>query len=148
MPHDPEIVGQHVLLKDGFGQHDQIMVAKYEAPANANGDKADDPYRQRDYEAAKLMSNWLMREYPGHFWATRSDIKQGVVMFSLPVLMGVDEWFVINLETTDIVQGMKQGAGEILERYRLPRGRLHLPSYLDARAKHSRLVLPFRKIPT
>lgn len=149
MPHDPEIVGQTVLHKEGFGQHDQIMVEKYVAPANDNGGIDTDHFKLKDFELAKTMSTWLMREYPGYPWCCQSDLRQGVVMFSLPVLMGTDEWYVINLSTTDdICVALAKGGGEVLERYRLRRGRMSVDEYLDARAKHSRLVLPFRKIPT
>ena len=152
MPHDPITVGLTHVEKDGFGQHDLALQAKYVAPASANDNGSigldTDPFKLRDFEAAGMMSRWLQREYPGHFWAINCDLRQGVVMFNIPVLMGTDKWYVINLSTHDIVEGLKKGAGEILERYRLKRGRLQLDQFLEARDKHSRLVLPFRKIPT
>lgn len=149
MPHDAEIVGQTVLLKDGPGQHDQIMVEKYEAPANDNGGIDTDHFKIRDFELAKNMGTWLMREYPGYPWCCVADLRQGIIKFSLPILMGMDQWYVINLRTCgDICVEIAKGAGEVLERYRLPRGRFSLDHFLDAREKHSRLVLPFRKVPT
>jgi hypothetical protein len=93
------------------------------------------------------MMEWLRRQYPGHLWATVSNLHQGVVMFNLPILTGVDEWFVINLRTHDIIDGLRLGAGQLLERYKLKRGAFDLTTFLDAREKHSRLVDRFRKVP-
>ena len=53
--------------------------------------------------------------------------------FNIPILMGFENWWVVNLATHDIVDGMRKGAGEILERYCMPRGRFQLPSFLEAR---------------
>lgn len=153
MPHDLETVGQTVVEKSGFGRHDMIMAERYEAPSavNDNGDvvKAVDPYCKNDMELAKLMSQWLQKHYEGHFWATKADIRQGIVGFNIPALMGMDNWYVINLRKLkkDFIEELAEGAGQVLERYNLPRGRLHLPSFLEARAKHSALLLPFRQVP-
>lgn len=149
MPHDPEIVGQTVLLKDGPRQHDMIMVERHEAPANDNGGVEHDPFKEKDLAIARTMAQWLQRHYSGHFWSTKSDLKHGVVMFNIPILMGTDWWWVISLsKTDDICKEMARGAGELLERYSIRRGAFHEGEFLEARAKHSRLVLPLRKIPT
>lgn len=147
MPHDAIITGQQVLPKTTFGGNDRVLLQKYIAPASADGGIADDPYFLRDRDTARLMSDWLEREYPGHKWVTTSDIAQGVVYFNLAILMGTDKWWVVNLRTHDIIDGMKRGAGQLLERYKLPRGRFDLDSFLEARAKHSRLLVPSRGIP-
>jgi hypothetical protein len=147
MPHDAETIRQDILFKDTQGGNDRVVLTKYEAPASANNGFAHDPYRAKDMEVAKTMMAWLERHYPGHLWATVANHAQGIVQFNIPILMGLDEWWVVNLRTHDIIDGMRQGAGQILERYRLARGRFDLSSFLDARAKHSRLVLPSRKVP-
>lgn len=150
MPHDPKTVGFTHVPKDTFGAHDLAIQAKYDRPANDNGNGLidTDPFKAKDFEAAKTMSDWLQREYPGHFWACIADLRQGIVRFNIPVLMGMEKWYVINIHTHDIIDGLKKGAGEILERYRMGRGRFVLDEFLTARAKYGRLALPFRKIPT
>lgn len=147
MPHDLVTTRQDVLVKAQAGGNDRVLLTKYEAPANDNGGVAYDPLQARDQEVAKTMMDWLEREYPGHLWATRADHHQGVVMFNIPILMGLDEWWVVNLSTHDVIDGMRQGAGQILERYRLKRGRFELDPFLEAREKHSRLLVPSRKVP-
>lgn len=150
MPHDPKTVGFTHVPKGTFGAHDIAIQAKYEQPINDNGGGLidTDTFKLKDFEVARNMAAWLQREYPGHFWACISDLRQGIVRFNIPVLMGMDKWYVINLHTHEIIDALKKGAGEILERYRLNRGRFVLDQFEAARAKHSRLVLPFRKIPT
>lgn len=146
MPADAETIRQDIVLKDAPGAHDQVVLSKYEAPMD--GDVAAvDPFKERDFEVARTMKKWLDREYPGHLWACIADLRQGIVKFNIPILMGIDQWWVVNLGTHDVIDGLRMGAGQILERYRLPRGRFHLASFLEARAKHSRLVLPTRKVP-
>lgn len=147
MPHDAVTIRQDVVAKDEHGGHDRVVLTKYEAPANADGGIADDPYKERDIEVAGTMMKWLNKHYPGHMWGCISDIAHGIVKFNIPILMGVTDWWVINLRTHDVIDGMRQGAGQILERYRIPRGRFQLAPFLEARAKHSKLVLPNRKVP-
>jgi hypothetical protein len=147
LPHDPVTLRQDVVLKDIHGGNDRIVLTKYEAPSTPDSGIAADPYKEQDIAIAGTMMKWLEKHFPGHLWGCISDIKQGIVKFNLPILMGVNAWFVVNLMTHDICDGLANGAGEILERYRLPRGRFHLDSFLDARQKHSKLVMPSRKVP-
>jgi hypothetical protein len=77
-----------------------------------------------------------------------SDRTQGIVKISIPVLMGINNWFVINEKTHDVTPGMAIVAGgEILERYGLERGRFKISEFLEARAKHSALLVKSRKVP-
>jgi hypothetical protein len=93
------------------------------------------------------MMRWLNQHYPGHLWGCIAEQRQGIVKFNIPILMGVNNWWIVNLHTTDIVDGMRRGAGEILERYGLARGRFQLVPFLEARQKFSALVVPSRKVP-
>jgi len=102
---------------------------------------------ERDAAIAATMMKWLNRHYPGHLWGCIADTRQGIVKFNIPILMGMNNWWVVNLRTHDIIDGMRQGAGQILERYRLRRGRFDLTTFLEARDKHSALVIPSRKVP-
>lgn len=147
MPHDPVTVREDVLVHDTHGANDRVIISKYEAPASGSNVIELDTFKTKDFDIAKTMNEWLEKHYPGHLWATVSDLRQGIVKFNIPILMGVDQWFVINLSTHDVIDGLKLGAGQILERYRLARGRFEIDSFLDARAKHSRLVMPSRKVP-
>jgi hypothetical protein len=147
MPHDPIDIGQKILLKDTAGGNDRVVLEKYEAPATPDSGYAHDPYREKDREVAATMMKWLNKHYPGHLWGCIADLAQGIVKFNIPILMGVNHWWVVNLKTHDVIEGMHLGAGEILERYRLERGRFNLDSFLDAREKHSALVVPNRKVP-
>jgi hypothetical protein len=148
MPHDAETIRQDVVIKTSPGGHDSVILTKYEAPSADDGiHAAPDPNKERDLEIAGTMMRWLNRHFPGYLWATVADTKQGIVKFNIPILMGICDWWVVNLRTDDIVDGMAKGAGQILERYRLPRHYFSLDAFLDARAKHSKLVVPTRLIP-
>lgn len=147
MPHDHITIRQDVLAKDTHGGHDTVVLTKYEPPAKSDTEVADDPYRASDQAIADNMMKWLRREYPGHLWGVVVDQAQGIAKFNIPILMGFDMWWTINLKKTDIVEGMAAGAGQILERYRLTRGRFNLTEFLEARAQHSRLVIGNRPVP-
>lgn len=149
MPHDPVIQSHTVLEKDAAGQHDMIVVQQHEAPSTADGGVAYDPFKEKDAEVARTMMNWLRKHYPGHFWNAVADLRHGIVKFNITILMGVNNWWLINLRThPDIIAELARGAGEILERYRQTRGRFILDEFLEARAKHSALLVPNRKVPT
>lgn len=147
MPHDPETVALDVIEKSAFGAHDMVVQTKYEAPSDSDGGIAEDPFKEKDIEVAHTMMRWLNRHFPGYPWACIADLKNKIVKFNIPILMGVNAWYVINLTTHDIVEGLAKGAGEILERYRLPRHRFHLGAFLGAREQHSKLIVPTRKVP-
>ena len=147
MPHDIITTRQDVLEKTTAGGHDRVVLEKYEAPADGDGGFAPDPYKEQDIAIARTMMSWLEKHYPGHLWGCIADSAQGIVKFNLPILMGINHWWVVNLRTHDVIDGMRQGAGQILERYRLKRGRFELVSFLEAREKHSALVDHRRKVP-
>jgi hypothetical protein len=45
-------------------------------------------------------------------------------------------------------EGILKGGGELLERYRLPRGRFNLDRFLEARENHSIMLDRSRKVPS
>ena len=147
MTQDPVIVGQTIMPKGDFGANDRVILHQYEGPSDSDGNPAPDPWRAKDAEVVKTMMRWLEKHYPGHLWGCVADLRHGIVKFNIPILMGVRHWWVVNLRTHDIVDGMRQGAGQILERYRLNRGRFNLAQFLDARAQHSKLIVPSRLVP-
>lgn len=146
MPHDPKV--SSVKFENG-----RFYIEQHEAPAEVddrgNYLRAEDPFQQADADMAKAMMVWLDKHFPmGGYWATNADLKQGICWFNIPALMGQDFVWRINLRThSDVPMEMHKGAGEILERYDLPRGRFDADRFAAARAKHSRLVLPTRQIP-
>lgn len=147
MANDPVLTDQH-LIEGGKGEHDIVILEKHEAPSNALGNAAFDPWKEYDAWRAKRVMEVLNAHYPGHLWCVVSDNAHGIVKISIPVLMGVGNWFVINQMTHDVTPGMVIVAGgEILERYGLERGRLKIGEFLEARAKHSALLVTSRKVP-
>ena len=99
-----------------------------------------------DIAAARAVRRILDTAYPGHDWEVVADSAQGYVAFRIPALMGVNFAFLI--KAGDLTpQAVLKGGGELLERYRLPRGRFDLDRFLEAREKHSILLDRRRKVP-
>jgi hypothetical protein len=143
LPLDPVTLRRDVI-EGGTGEHDIVLETKYEAPSDG-----EDPYRDYDIWVAGRMMELLKRVYPGHLWATEYNTLQRVAKIGLPLLMGVSNWMAINLRTHEMTQGLiLASGGEILERYGLRRGRFQLAQFLEAREKHSALVVPSRKVPS
>jgi hypothetical protein len=143
---DPIPIRQ-TLMEGGFGQPDQVIKAEYE---KSSGPHAKfDQWAEYDVWVAARMLSILLSEYPGHPWRCRHDSIQGVALISNWILMGMGHWMAVNLKTHDLTPDLiiRMG-GEILERYGLPRGKLELGSFLEARNKHSALVIKSRKVPT
>lgn len=133
---------------DTDGAHDILMHETYEAPCDRYGRPEFDVYKDFDQWRARRVMAVLKTEYPGHFWAVQSDVKQGIVKIGIPILMGVCNWYVINEKQTPVTPGaVIVGGGEILEHYGLSRERFNLGAFLEARAQHSKLVMPSRAIP-
>jgi hypothetical protein len=121
---------------------------QYVAPANDDGSVAEDPYKEFDLWAAAQATAVLESEYPGHTWCVRHETAQGVCLISIPILMGINHWVAVNLKTHALDDHrVRVAGGEILERYGLKRGGFQLTPFLDAREKHSALVMPSRKVP-
>lgn len=148
MPHDAETIRQDIVLKDHPGGHDSVVLTKYQAPANADGSIAEDVFKEFDIWAAGQVKRVLDAEYPGHFWHIHHESAQGVCLISIPILMGVNNYVAVNLKTHALdSHRVKLAGGEILERYGLLRGRFQITPFLEAREKHSALVVPNRKVP-
>jgi hypothetical protein len=148
MPHDPVIESQEVVFRTGKDTPDRVVLNRYEAPATPDSGIAEDPYKASDLAACAQAMRTLEKHYPGHCFRVIHDSKQGICLMSIPILMGINNYMAVNLKThaLDDSRVMKAG-GEILERYGLKRGGFELTPFLDARAKHSALVVPSRKVP-
>lgn len=138
---DPIIVRQDVLAKSSHGQHDRVLVTQAYLTS-----LDDDDRTAWELFIAKQVTMDLENYYPGHGWKVRCEVSQGAVFIWLPVLMGENWKMFIPLDNLTPVLVANVG-GEILERYRLPRGRFELGSFLEAREKHSILLDRTKKVP-
>ena len=99
-----------------------------------------------DVAAAKAVRRILDAAYPGHDWEVVADSAQGYVAFRIPALMGGNWAYLIRAK--DVTpEAVRKGGGELLERYRLPRGKFDLDRFLAARAEHSILLGRSKKVP-
>lgn len=148
MPHDAEIIRQDVLERSSKGEHDRVVLTKHEAPAGPDNEVLHDPFQVYDEWAARQVMDTLERHYQGHCFRVIHDSKQGVCLISIPILMGVNNFMAVNLKThaMDSHRAIVAG-GEILERYGLLRGKFQIAPFLEAREKHSALVVPGRQVP-
>lgn len=85
-----------------------------------------------DYVMAMNMANILHKHYPGHLWAVTCQGDQGIATVRNLALSG--KWgFLLKLK--DIYSAsswdkkLVMAAGELLERYRLSRGKLNINQY-------------------
>jgi len=149
MPHNAITLREDVIEKSDRGSgHDMVVRHQYEAPAASDTEVADDPYQKMDLANAKWMMDILQRHYPGHLWRTKHDGAQGMAYVSIPILMGINKYWAINLVTDALTETLvMRCGGAILERYGLSRRRFNLAEFLDARENHSALVIPKRIVP-
>lgn len=148
MPLDPITTRTDIVVRARHGLADMVQLSQYEPPAGDDGLAAEDRFRNADHDVARRVIGWLSSHHPGYPWAVIADLRQGVVRFNIPILMGVETWYVVNLMTTELADGVLQGAGEILERYGQRLGQMDDGLFLDARLKHSRLLVGSRPVPT
>jgi len=148
MPHDLRTIRQDILPKEASGGHDMVVLHKHDAPSGANGEVLHDPFAKMDFANADWMMQVLNKHYPGYPWRCVYDGAQKMAYFSIPILMGINKFWAVNLTTDTMDEGLLMRAGgQLLERYRLPRNRFNLGAFLDAREQHSALVVPSREVP-
>jgi hypothetical protein len=100
-----------------------------------------------DVATARAVRRILDTAYPGHDWEVLADSRQGYVAFRIPALMGMNYAYLVKgRELTP--EAVLKGGGELLERYRLPRGRFDLDRFVEARERDSVLLDRSRKIPS
>jgi hypothetical protein len=99
-----------------------------------------------DIAAATAVRRILDAAYPGYDWEVVADSAQGYVAVRIPTLMG-GNW-AYKLNGKDVTpQAVVRGGGEVLERYRLPRGKFDLDRFLEARETHSVLLDRSKTVP-
>lgn len=79
-----------------------------------------------DIATAKMIGEALNQAYPGHLWAINVRGEQGIATIHNLMLSGV--WgYTLHLDkrysASETIAAAKRGAGEILERYNVSRGR-------------------------
>ena len=98
------------------GEHQTILLAnEYEAKQEAS-----------DIAASKELAEAILKQYPGHYWAIRVQGAQGIATIHHMLLSS--EWgYVIRLDkcfsASHLQEKAIRGAGELLERYNVVRGR-------------------------
>jgi hypothetical protein len=134
-----------ILLRSETARAPGRTLVRVEARFVPSGDGS----RERacaDLAAARAVRRILDTAYPGHDWEVVADSAQGYVAFRIPALMGAN--FAYLVKGRDLTaEAILKGGGELLERYRLPRGRFDLDRFLAARAAHSILLDRSKKVP-
>ncbi len=149
MPHDVITLREDVIEKTLGEGHDMVVRTQHEAPSGPDNEVIIDKHTRQDMASARWMMDVLMRAYPGRPWFVKHDGAQGMAYLSLPILMGINNVWAINLKTDPLTEGLLvRCGGAILERYSMSRQRFNLAEFLEAREKHSALVVPSRKVPS
>lgn len=110
---------------------------KYEHPGL--GDTHDhDPYAAQKMATAKWTGELLNRYYAGHAWHVEVVIQKGggIIKIRLNGLMPADRWYCCQMRDVISDPGGKRtvlkGAGELLERYNIPRADFDLDHWRTA----------------
>lgn len=95
--------------------------------ANEYYDPVDAAAEAYDLGKSKDIGEALNQHYPGHLWAVRVQSKQGICTIHNMALS--DQWgYIIHLDkvysASHLAQRAIEGGGEILERFKLARGRM------------------------
>ena len=90
---------------------------------------------QQENEIAKNVAELLQQTYPGYQWAVNADLHGGVVHIYNLNLSG--RWGFL-MKVKDVVEDggkrkVMQAGGELLERYRVSRGRINQAEYESMR---------------
>jgi len=114
-------------IPDSFKMHGQegniLLANEYDAKQDT-----------ADIFLAQQIADALEQAYPGHLWAVNVQGEQGIATIHNMMLSG--RWgYVMHLDkrysASDTVRAAKLGAGEILERYNVARGRINYDSMTD-----------------
>ena len=112
-------------MSRGFTQAD----FSYEQPGEGF---EHDPHKVADLALTKTMAEVLERHYPGYPWMIEVDSSQGIAKISIPLFMGAQNKYVLHLSHLKSDPGFRcvvRAAGEILERYKIPRRGFSVDAY-------------------
>lgn len=95
-----------------------------------------DPFKEVNERRCREIWRVVQLHYPGHPWHVAVNTSQGIAQVGLPTFTS----WTFNIRLSDLAgdPGMKvvvTGAGELLERYRLPRAGFDVSHYVAAQAK-------------
>lgn len=126
-------VTQSASFVDGQKDLKSLVVQGYVPPLDGSGDD----YKSIDTATARYVAEILVKTYFGYPWHVTAEMKQGVVMFRIPDLMGSSLQYVINLaRVKDLTRDLiVRCGGELLERMRLPRGQIDMALYAEAKKR-------------
>lgn len=87
-----------------------------------------------DMTAAKEIFRVLKREFPGHPWSVEVDAKEGWAKIGILQLLGPNWTMFMKFEDwTD--QKVRDLAGQLLERFKIPRSTIDIAAYMSADSK-------------
>lgn len=116
------------------------LSTRYEHPGLGD-DFSHDPFAAAKMQTARWVGELLDREYPGHPWYCEVKMWKdgGLLQIQLRGLMPADRWAVCHLSN---MAGDPSGrrtvlakAGELLERYNIPRGAFSIDDWIGAMRK-------------
>lgn len=100
----------------------------------------------REQEIAKSVTEVLDQHYPGHMWAVNVDITGGVAtVFNLRLsgnwgfMLHLDKLLISHNQAAKLI---RDSGGELLERYRIRRGRYDIDEYSQLHEDSSGLLIP------
>jgi hypothetical protein len=94
------------------------------------------PFKSADDALTHAIGVMVYSLFPGHPWMIYADHEQGVVVISIPALMGPTKKMVIPIKRlcneAEARRNVSNICGEILERYRIPRAGFDQDEFLRA----------------
>jgi hypothetical protein len=140
MSSDPIVLDEEIVRDDGTPR--QNVQARAAVNSRENPDHV-----AAELAAARHIHGLLRRVYPGHSWMVDVSVQKGGVAISIPVLLGGNwVYFIKGSDLSD--WKVVEAGGEILERFRLPRGAFELGSWQEARRRFSLMLHPQQKVPS
>lgn len=141
-------VPQIVRADEKGRRHDRNMVTvqMYKGPL----DGRPDLYAKFDMWCAGQVMGILEKHHPGYPWMAECNAAQGMISISIPVLMGPTLKYALKLKDWEslALHGEKmvmEGAGNLLERFNLPRTGFEAATFLKARDHRELAQIDFRK---
>lgn len=95
-----------------------------------------DPHKSADIALAKRIWEVVQYHYPGHPWGVGVNHEQGIAQIFLPAFTQC--CYVIRLAELFSDPSMKtviRGAGELLERFRIPRSGFDIVDFIEAQKR-------------
>lgn len=96
-----------------------------------------DPFHAKNSKLSREIWSVVQFHYPGHPWHVGVNHKQGMAQIGLPTF---SSW-TFNIRLLDLMMDTKmslviKGAGEFLERYKIPRAGFDVANYVMAQKKY------------